>query len=1131
MADSSPPILSTSLPVAITMAANGNIELLFNEAVRLGGGKIFITDGVSQTYRARDGSYATRIVGATDTRELDASELFFKEGNTKLVINPASNLDLGATYHLYMEGAAITDMAGNVFAGLRTTAGTSFTTPFTAADVGGPQVVSMSLDKPLIESGASVKPTLTLIFDEAVNGLSLTDFTVAGGTLSNLVQSADGHTWTATLNTTYTESLAGSIVFQKDSVLDALGNSSKIAETIKFGATTDLHITLDWGGDTGIDSDDLITGETVHNILVEPHMSVNEDDQMQLWVNGSWHTMNWVEEEGFNGFRLSEIELSGTGAIKARLLDQYGNERASTERSYVIDTEAPSYSAVDATLALAIGSDTGKEGDSTTQQLRPYIEINLGTTTGLKVGDVISLAEVWDFEGEFINANYPVVSHRLTAADIAAGTLQVQFPEYSEPPEGDFSIKLKVMVSDVAGNRQEEGWHSNQTLELNFDVTQARYNSMSLSPDLTQLHLQFSENVDPGNFRLVKLSDNSYITLTPADYFMDTEAHVLVVTLPSAMTAGAAYRLVNESGIVYDYAGNFTALDHIDFHAFLPITASAYNLQLGTDTGIPDGRTSVANQTLHGDIEGALNTGEFVEVSLDGGETWTHATVSGSTWSLNVTLTGEHYAQVRVSNGESANYATEAYLVLDTTAPAAPGVPELASSSDSGTADGITNLPAPTIVAKVDGMSGVEEGSRVEVLDASDHVLGYHIFDSGDFDYGALSGNPEIVLSTLADGTHSLHTRIVDGAGNVGASSGTLSVTIDTSAPVVGAAPALLAEDDSGISDSDGVTNDNTVTVRASLGTVTGFRVGDVIELVNGNGAAIASHTVVAGDFTAGIVADQDFSVLLGAYEQLAVRVRDVAGNVSTAGAQLTVIVDTTPPSAYLDTASFAFNSSTHIASINLTGDTADTHVEFSQNGGASWFQGTGSGANWTYDTGGAMSVLTMRVVDLAGNVGGGIPSMSAEPDAMIHIASDWNEIISVDSYAALFTRAGDDVISATTAGFTYLDGGSGIDTLNLTAGVTVVAANLANKMVNVEKIQLSGGAGNVFDVSNVAAVQTFGMSTLYIEGASGSLDIGGASAWTLGLDNGGYHTYSASGVTLMVATTINIVGVAGTTS
>src|SRR5439155_19330604 len=71
----------------------------------------------------------------------------------------------------------------------------------------------------------------------------------------------------------------------------------------------------------------------------------------------------------------------------------------------------------------------------------------------------------------------------------------------------------------------------------------------------------------------------------------------------------------------------------------------------------------------------------------------------------------------------------------------------------------------------------------------------------------ATGGNYTITTSALSSGAHTLTAKATDPAGNTGAASGSLVVTIDTAAPAAPSAPDLTAATDSGSSSTDNLTN------------------------------------------------------------------------------------------------------------------------------------------------------------------------------------------------------------------------------------------------------------------------------------------------------------------------------------
>ena len=71
-------------------------------------------------------------------------------------------------------------------------------------------------------------------------------------------------------------------------------------------------------------------------------------------------------------------------------------------------------------------------------------------------------------------------------------------------------------------------------------------------------------------------------------------------------------------------------------------------------------------------------------------------------------------------------------------------------------------------------------------------------------------GNWAFTSPLLADGLHSISATATDAAGNTSAASTQLSLTIDTGAPAAPGEPDLDATSDTGVSDTDNLTANNT---------------------------------------------------------------------------------------------------------------------------------------------------------------------------------------------------------------------------------------------------------------------------------------------------------------------------------
>jgi len=123
------------------------------------------------------------------------------------------------------------------------------------------------------------------------------------------------------------------------------------------------------------------------------------------------------------------------------------------------------------------------------------------------------------------------------------------------------------------------------------------------------------------------------------------------------------------------------------------------------------------------------------------------------------------------SPGAAGSLGANKALVIDGVAPAAPGIPDLAAGSDtgSGSTDNLTNDATPTFTVSC------ESAATVRLLSGST-ILG-----TGT----CTASSASITSSTLTEGTYAITARQTDAAGNVSATDSALTITLDTTAPVI----------------------------------------------------------------------------------------------------------------------------------------------------------------------------------------------------------------------------------------------------------------------------------------------------------------------------------------------------------
>ena len=451
----------------------------------------------------------------------------------------------------------------------------------------------------------------------------------------------------------------------------------------------------------------------------------------------------------------------------------------------------------------------------------------------------------------------------------------------------------------------------------------------------------------------VKLYDGQTIIST----VMANSAGVYSVTSPT-LAAGSHYLKVTQT----DAAGNssgYSAGKTIVIDTTMPQAPKAPTLTAASDTGssASDGITKDATPTLTGTAEaksiitlydGTMKVGTAT-ASATGAYSITASTLANGSHTLTVTATD--------TAGNVSAASPGLAIVIDTVIPATPAAPTINAASDTGTSvtDGITNVTTPTV-------SGTAEaGATVTLLDAK-AVVGSAVADSN----GAYS----ITSSTLAEGSHALTVTATDAAGNVSKASTARTVVIDTAPPATPAVPTLAAASDTGVSATDGITNDTTPTLTGTA------EAKSTITLYDGTtkvGTAIAGATG-AYSITASALANGSHS--------LTVTATDAAGNVSAASPAVAIVVDTTAPLAPTALNLSAASDTGTSSSDGITSVNAPTFTGKAEAGSTvTLFDGTTKVGSAVADSSGAFTIsssslsdgshkMSVKATDTAGNVG-----------------------------------------------------------------------------------------------------------------------------------------------------------------
>lgn len=215
-------------------------------------------------------------------------------------------------------------------------------------------------------------------------------------------------------------------------------------------------------------------------------------------------------------------------------------------------------------------------------------------------------------------------------------------------------------------------------------------------------------------------------------------------------------------------------------------------------------------------------------------------------------------------------------ITIDTAAPDAPVISAISDDTGSDGADGITN----DNILIIDG--NAEANNSVEVFVNGSSIGSTEADASGNWSFDS-----EFTDTILSDNTYSITAKATDVAGNTSVNSTGLSVTVDTTSPVV---VVSTISNDTGLSGTDGITNDNTLSIAGTA------EAGNQVEVFID---ATSIGTIAANESGDWSFDHTDTSLTDGTYS-ITANATDVAGNTSSLTTALSVTVDKSAPSVII---------------------------------------------------------------------------------------------------------------------------------------------------------------------------------------------------------------------------------------
>ncbi|HDV9595148.1 TPA: BapA-related adhesin SiiEA [Escherichia coli] len=744
------------------------------------------------------------------------------------------------------------------------------------------------------------------------------------------------------------------------SAQDSAGNSATASRSVAVDLTAPV-ISIN----TVSTDDRLNAAEQQQPLTLNGSTSAEVGQTVTVTFGGKTYTAT-VAANGTWALNVPAADLAALGqgaqTITASVNDRAGNPGQATH-TLTVDTVAPTV-----TIATVAGDDIINNAEQLAGQ-------TISGTTTAEVGQTVTVT----FNGQ-----------SWTATVGSGGSWSVFIPAQQFAGLSDGSYTISATVSDQAGNPGS----ASRGVTLNGDVPSVTINTfagddvVNAAEHGSSLVISGTTTAPVGQTLTLTLNGKTYTTTVQTG---GSWSYTLGSADVTALADGNAY-VINAS--VSNAIGNTGSSNHT-ITVDLSAPAMGINIDsLQADTGLSasDFITSVSPVVVNGSLTAALASNETAQISIDGGVTWTTLTVTGTIWRYNDSRTltdGSYLYQVRVIDTAGNVGATDSQnVVIDTTAPD-PAVKTIAISAITTDTGLIANdfVTSDTTLA-VSGTLGAALSAGEFAQISIDGGTTWQNLSVSGLTWTWLDGR------TLTDGNYNYQVRVIDTAGNIGATASQI-VTVDTTAPLASKTITIAGiSDDTGLSNSDFVTRDTTLTVRGTLGAALAADERAQISLDGG-----VTWTTLAVIGTSWSYADG--RTLTDGTWNYTVRVVDLAGNVGQMATQ-NVVVDTISPEAAKSITITGISDDTGASSSDfITSDTsltvrgvlgaalgANEFAQISTDNGATWVNVTlaADGLNWSYVDGRTLTNGTttwqVRVVDLAGNVGA-TSSQSAQIDTV----------------------------------------------------------------------------------------------------------------------------------------------------
>ena len=357
---------------------------------------------------------------------------------------------------------------------------------------------------------------------------------------------------------------------------------------------------------------------------------------------------------------------------------------------------------------------------------------------------------------------------------------------------------------------------------------------------------------------------------------------------------------------------------------------------------------------------------------------------------------------------------------------------DLDASSDTGssTTDNNTSDTTPTVRVSLVGTNAAA-GDTVELLlgGASLTTPVTAVLQGSDISATYVEVTTGADLGS--DGDKVFTAKVTDAAGNIGSAGGSLTVTLDTTAPLAPAIDVLTASD-TGTNTSDNISADAAPQVRVTFSGAEAAT-GDTVTLYAG-ASSVATATLSSTDISNGITLTPSSSIGADGTYSLTAVITDVAGNVGASSSAISYQLDT---SNAAPTASVVAVSSSGFTLLASDGDVQpDWNVATLDSGSVTLNSSAlNNGSNTTF-TIGEQSVLSSNELLVSDGVAGAVAVTSGGTAVKLNGGTEFNDNIGgTDNKVNInYGFSGEDILTGKGEA-DFLFGGADGDTLRARGG------------------------------------------------------------------------------------------------